>query len=584
MLKAERLVPLHAEAGRWWRLIGWRLLPWFVALGAVARAADDGAVSLPPFFVEEKSKAPPWRYVQVPGHEVLSRCSDYATEQVIDAHLRLEKLLDQILPERLRLKLTVPTTFVVVDEGSQPAAAQEGLGRMLQGAEAELPPADFGPGRTLRGSAPVRRYNILPNLRLWDRDAIAVFMFVRRDGFDGKTLSLTPSYISYLLKNRLPALPAWFVGGFLTQYEHVTYEGEEIRLEPIEWISRDATSQLKKDPKTAPAPLPLAEFFVRGAEPREGESRAELLRRWQSQAAAFVRWGLDGKDSPRREALWRFVERSATEGYSDRVFETCFGLTPAAADPQFAAHLVNVVTKTTTFRIRHVPEPDLRLRDATEAEIARIKGDLERMEVTYVKDTFPAAAARYLEQARRTLVRAYERDVREAGFLAVLGLCEVDAGNDAEARTYLEKAIRLGPIRPRAACELARLRLAELRGPLTLADTKLDPAQAVSVLEPLFAARAAEPPQAEVYELIAEVWRASKTPPTRGHLAVLDEGVRYFPRRTRLVRLTAELYERHGFAREAATMAELGRRAATDDETRRYFTELVRRNRGETGR
>lgn len=548
------------------------------------RAADDGAVSLPPFLVEEKTKGPPWRYVQVPGHEVLSRCADYSTEQVIDAHLRLEKLLDQILPERLRLKLTVPTSFVLVDESSQPASAQEVLGRMLQSSEAELPAADFGPGRTLRGSAPVRRYNILPNLRLWDRDAIAVFMLVRRDGFDGNTLSLTPSYISYLLKNRLPALPAWFVGGFLTQYEHVHYEGEEIRLGPLEWISRDATSQLKKDPKTAPAPMPLAEFFVRGAEPREGESRSELLRRWQSQAAAFVRWGLDGKDSPRREALWRFVERSALEGYSDRLFEACFGVTPAAADALFVEHLPKVVTNTTKFRIRHVPEPNLRLRDATEAEIARIKGDLERMEVSYVKDAFPAAAPRYLEQARRTLVRAYEHDVRDAGFLAVLGLCEVDAGNDVDARRYLEHASRLGTLRPRAACELARLRLAELRGPLALAETKLEPAQAVSVLEPLFAARAAEPPQAEVYELIAEVWRLSKTAPTRGHLAVLDEGVRYFPRRTRLVRLAAELYERHGFTREAATMAELGRRGATDDETRAYFAALVRRNGGEMGR
>ena len=38
---------------------------------------------------------------------------------------------------------------------------------------------------------------------------------------------------------------------------------------------------------------------------------------------------------------------------------------------------------------------------------------------------------KYLEQARRTLKRGYDRDERDPRLLAVLGLCEIDAGNDA---------------------------------------------------------------------------------------------------------------------------------------------------------
>jgi hypothetical protein len=132
----------------------------------------------------------------------------------------LEKLLDQILPERLRLKLTVPTTFVLVDESSP--TGRGGTWPHVPTSEAELPATDFGLGRGLRGYAPVRRYNVSPTCGC-GTVINAVFMFVRRDGFDGKTLWLTPSYISYLIRMVCPRCPRGS-SGILAQYEHVTYE------------------------------------------------------------------------------------------------------------------------------------------------------------------------------------------------------------------------------------------------------------------------------------------------------------------------------------------------------------------------
>jgi hypothetical protein len=86
------------------------------------------------------------------------------------------------------------------------------------------------------------------------------------------------------------------------------------------------------------------------------------------------------------------------------------------------------------------------------------------------------------------------------------------------------------------------------------------------VLRPLFDAREGLPPLPDVYENIAAAWAASEAKPTRGHLAVLAEGIRLFPRRLELVLAGAELNLRHGFKDEAEAMTEIALRIA-DTET-----------------
>ena len=49
---------------------------------------------------------------------------------------------------------------------------------------------------------------------------------------------------------------------------------------------------------------------------------------------------------------------------------------------------------------------------------------------------------------------------------------------------------------------------------------------------------------------------------------LLGEGIRLFPRRTSLVLQTAELNLQHGYRAEAAVLAEIGARNATDDSSR----------------
>ena len=556
----------------------WFFLACAPLLFAARGAAADDAVALPPFIVEEATKGPPWRYAETPGYEILARCNDAATRRIVATHQRLHHLLAEMLPPSLQLQCSLPRTLILYDEELQPAASREVIARMLRPNGIE-PVEDFSPAPSFRGMrvapSPARRLSFLPNLRLWDRDAMAVFMIVRRDDFDAERLALTPDYISFLVKGRVPALPTWFASGLLSLYAQTSFESDHLKLEPLSWISETHPDAVKKDPKAAPPVQPLEEFLAnRFAAPTEPPT-VDPLKAWQAQAALFVRWGLDADAGAHRAALWKFVERTAGLAATEAVFTECFGEDFAAVHARLTAYLPTAVRRTVNFRPAKLPKPaPLVLRNATDGEIARLKGDWERLEVPFVKNISPDLAPKYLAQARRTLRRAYDRDDRDPRLLAVMGLCEVDAGNPAAARELLEAAARLGPIRPRANYELARLRFAEFRAQPAGGDDRLSVTQASDVLAPLFAARAQQPPLPEVYTLIGEVWLHVAAKPTRGHLAVLDESVRLFPRRTDLALRTGELYLREGFRAEADNFLAIAAHTTSDDPTRERIARL----------
>ena len=87
--------------------------------------AEAKVVALPPFLVEEKANALPWRYADVAGVEVLSSCSERLTRDLIANHHRLHTLLGELLPPALQLKTTEKQTLLFVDSSHQPATSQE---------------------------------------------------------------------------------------------------------------------------------------------------------------------------------------------------------------------------------------------------------------------------------------------------------------------------------------------------------------------------------------------------------------------------------------------------------------------------
>lgn len=548
-----------------------RLCCALVALAAAfpLRSAESAPVALPPFFVEEIAKGPPWRYASAMGYEILSRCDERTTRRVIEAHHRLHQLLEEILPPSLQLTWTVPRTLILYPEELQPKASREVIEKMLRD-KTPAPSVDLdlpGGRRMAMGTPPGRRMSFLPNMRLTDRDGMAVFMIVRSDDFDPDKLSLTYDYIAMLVANRVPGLPVWFVSGFLDMYREMESDGGELQAKPLVWISEEYTDVLKADPAKAPPVLDLATFLRTPRPSGPGDDAIPPIKYWQAQAALFVRWGLVSGDRKRREAFWKFVEQCSLRAPTDDMFRSCFGLDYATAQPQLAAYLPNAVWVKPVFAPKKFARLDrFPIPLATDAQVARIKGDLERLEVPFVKNISPDLVPRYLEQARKTLRRGFERAPTDAQLLAVMGLCELEAGDPIAARDYLERGMEHGRMRPRALYELARLRLDALRSVGEGENGKLSVSQLAEVLKPLFAARESQPALYETYELIGEAWAASSAAATRKHLAVLDEGVRLFPRRVQLMLIAAELYARYGFKAEADNLLEVAGLLATSDE------------------
>lgn len=545
-----------------------------------AGATEADVIALPPFLVEETAKGLSWRYAEVDGLEVLSCCPERLTRELVANHHRLHVLLGELLPPALQLQMTEKRSLLFVDSARQPPTSQEVVAQMVRSAADKLR-LDEAMARTEPGSLrrpPPPRYTFLPNLRLWDRDAQALFAIVNESEYDANRVALTPDYIAYLLQNRLPALPPWFISGVLTLFAQARFTEDALTLDPLYWPPSSGSAALMSGPEANRPLLPLAEFFAGKLSPRDPVPD-EALALWQAQAALLVRWGIGGRGSPRRAALWKFAARAAAEEVTETLFQECFGLDFATAQPQLAGHLTGATRERLTLRPAQRPRlPDYPLRTATETEIARIKGDWERLEIGFVKAQFPALTQKYLDQARRTLMRAYAGGSRDPRLLAVIGLCEVDAGNDVGAREFLEAAAaQPKALRPRAWFELARLRFAALRAQSVGAEFRLTIDQASAVFTPLLATRGRDPPLAEVYDLIAEVWAGCAQAPTRTQLAVLEEGVRIFPRRTELVYRTAELNVRHGFTDTARWLITLGLTLAPDAAVRARFEKLQAR-------
>lgn len=203
---------------------------------------------------------------------------------------------------------------------------------------------------------------------------------------------------------------------------------------------------------------------------------------------------------------------------------------------------------------------DIALRDASQSEIGLILGDALRL----------AGRSAEAHAAYRT---AYLRGGREPALLAALGQAELAAGHTDRGRRFLDIAVKSGVRRPGACVAQARCRLADARA--AAPDGRLSEEQLAAVLAPLFQARQFPPPLPATYELIAEAWGLSAAPPKLENIAVLDEGVRRFPRHSELVLAAARLNRLAGEPVRAAAIAQLGLRYAGDDASRNRLQALL---------
>jgi hypothetical protein len=180
-------------------------------------------------------------------------------------------------------------------------------------------------------------------------------------------------------------------------------------------------------------------------------------------------------------------------------------------------------------------------RDATQAEIGRLKGEVLRL------GGRPA-------ESRNAFIIPYLRGERDPALLASLGLLESLENREARALRFLEAAAKAKAERPRAYLELAKLRLRKTEEAMSEPDGRLDAAQVDYILEPLLAARGQPPPMAGVYSLIGDVLLRGEPAPDAARLELMLEGVRHFPRDGRLIYQAALLYANHGDPERARTL------------------------------
>ena len=588
----------------------------FTALAATAgglvrgeEAVSGRVVELPPLTVSATSRSAeeqPWNYLEIPGYEILARCRTPAVMRWASEVERLHRWLAVMLPDEFRTKRDAPTAVILYDIENRPEISPEVVKDMLRKNGA----AD---GKTIA-------YRSLPNMRLADQDAMGFFFILDPSVFGttdrdreamgsslrafaadqrpgGAKLKLAEEYVHYLAQNRTPALPGWFVEGMVDLFKTADFNSDDgaVVLAPISWGTPTQTMEVRKAAIAAAYGIhlgeekdklqlpggqmaggqadatglpPLDELFA----PTRRAERDELLR---NEAVLFLRWGLDGKDQSRRESLWKFLRLASTQPTTEAMFRECFGLGYADARRQLGDYFLTALTKS----LRLVPAEKIQLppfqpRPATRLEVARLKGDWDRLEISYIKSHFPDLTTRYVEQARRTLHRAYDKGERDPRLLAIMGLCECDAGDDLAARPLLEAAVQGGVVRPRAYYELARLRYVEARTKTAPGSGKLSAAQAAAVLQPLASLRQQQPPMLEVYALMAEVWGRADLALTRRELDVLDEGVEFFPWNASFIYQAAWLNAEHGFKAEAQALIDRGRKIASDAALRTRFEQL----------
>jgi hypothetical protein len=339
---------------------------------------------------------------------------------------------------------------------------------------------------------------------------------------------------------------------------------KSITLAPLVWLNSSESDALASDPAHPRALLPAPELFAsdtwQGTENRHP-------RRTQTRVATqelFVRWAIMSGEST-RAALWKFATRAAAGPVTEDDFVACFGFDYDELRDRLSDYLPQAVDETKRVPFDRLPPlPPLEVERATPNQIARIRGEWERLAIGHVQRRLPRTLP--CPGPSHPAPRLRRRRPRSP-LLATMGLCEVDAGNDAGAREFLEPAVARGVVRPRAYFELARLRFAALRR--AFPDTqRFNYADLSPVFQPLQRALTQSPPLPEVSGLLAEAWAQCEATPSTAEFAELARGTHYFARRPEVAHPTALALARHGRKAEATAVLETCAAYGADDATR----------------
>jgi len=560
------------------------LCGWFSGVLIVGLRADPVAtgplLELPKMTVTEMRNLPApeaWRYSQVPGLEILSAVSDRETQKLLRDFQLFNDAITVVWPA-LKAHRSVPMSLILCGTGQKfdsfvplspdkPQVSRASL--LLHNSEQVAIVLNFGIKSLdlnlsdVETGAPLNPSGVAPGSDPSDSASV--------DGGPGVRLQvdfyhqLYREYVRYQLSFNQPRLPAWLEEGLAQLLMRMKVDTKFIEFAKVEDPSPSTGGVTDVDEHDFNQTLanrgfmPLAEFFATGHDSPEATN--PLTGTWAKQAQALVHMWLYGEGKRFNKGFAQFVARSTQEPVTEAMFQDCFKVSYKEMLTTLRIYVRNTAYVHQEFIAKKgsgLPEPaPLVLRDATEAEAGRIKGEAQVL-------------ASHLELARDEMLAPYARGITDGPLLASLGLMEKSRGETARARRFLEAAVQANVVRPRAYLELTNLRLAQV----SPAGAALTAAQTQTVLQPLLAARQ-QPPLPEVYELMAEIWLRSETPPSAQDLDVLNQGVMLFQRRPVLLLHAAVLNGKYGNPAAARTMADFGVKLSRTAEARQAFADVL---------
>ncbi|HUR56125.1 MAG TPA: hypothetical protein VM029_00340 [Opitutaceae bacterium] len=511
--------------------------------------------------IEESVSSATWYYVNAGGAEFLSRCSASTTRQFAEEWLGKMELVRALVPPEFLARLDVPAVFVLYAQDLKQTVSAE-IQRELQGGERRK-------GEPPRGGD----VNIAPSMRLSDRDMHASIAYIDESLFEAAAMSVAPGHVRFLLNGRVPELPGWLIDGIERAYRGADFVLEPITFRPLQSGGHGANDALASDASGPRAVLPANELFATEPQRATENRHPRRLEIRASTQELFFRWAIVAGGAT-RDAFWKFAARAAEGPVNEEIFEGRFGFGYSELRDRLSDYLPKAVAETARIEPGKLPPlPPIEVERATPNEIARVRGEWERLAIGHVQRRLPAVREPYIAQARRTLRRAFDAGDRDPRLLATMGLCEIDAGNEAGAREFLEPAIAAGVVRPRAYHEVARLRFAELRRGAPEAKsfsyTELAP-----IIDPLRRAVTQSPPLPESFALLGEAWARCETPPNTAEFAELENGARLFARRPSVGYPVALALARHGKKPAALAVLEACGGYGTDENTRAGITRL----------
>lgn len=561
------------------------------ALHAQEQPAPSGpVVELPKFVVTDSRELPQpesWRYATIPGFEILTNASDKATQRLLRDFDMFRQALGYVWPVPNRISQS--TSLIICGKGGKfDAFVPSGKG-VTDSATASLF-LKQGAHAAIVIDLQATTLNVL-NVDNTDDAAT---------GTDSGLISvehdkqLYREYVRYLMSQSEPRSPAWLEEGLSQIIMKMTFDKRYIEFAKLEDPNTVSVQGAMNAELNAAAAAFDADAVALPGAPAEDRDFAAALRRkalvpldkffavahdspeainplgnnrWAKQAYAFVHMCLYGNRGKFQKSFVTFLQRSAREPVTEALFKECFNMTYKQMLMEIRGYCDFTVYEAKAFRSTKggpdliVTPPPLALREATQSEIGRIKGEA-------------LVLAGHPKAARAELIAPYQRGERDPNLLAVLGVYEKTSGEPDRARKFLEAAFAGKAARPDACLELARMRYADALAKPAGGEGNLSAAQVASVIEPLKLGRKTPPPMYALYDLAADALVRSAVKPQRDDAMMLIEGAQLFPTRLKLVFQAAAIANETGELQAAHALADHGIRYAPDASAKKRFEDL----------